>query len=392
MKVALVRNRYTEFGGAERYLDTLIRRLHALGHEVHIFANEWKDVKDVSGSCLGGGTQRSGLCFHRVPMIKGLSILKVISFALNAKRLLKRERFDIIHSFERTLFQDIYRAGDGCHREWLVQRRRFEPWWKTGLVRINPLHLMFLWIEKRLFQPKNTKVIIANSRRGRSEIIRHYRFPQDRIQVIYNGVDFNRFHPSNRQRYRVPVRRELSISESDSIILFMGSGFERKGLRFAIQAVARLRDPKLKLVVVGRDRFTRYERLSSKLGVEDSVFFVGSTTQPEKWYGAADLFLLPTVYDPFSNACLEALASGIPVVTTRMNGVSEWIEEGVTGISLNDPADIAGMAYAIKAMLRTRDTGMFFRRKEKMDCLSFENHVEKTLDIYRKIIKKEHGN
>ena len=192
MKVALIRKKYTPFGGAERYIDSLLKCLLDLGHEVHVFANQWKSENRRPTSA----TQR--LFFHGVPMVKGLSVLTVLSFALNTRELLRKEQFDVIHSFERTLYQDIYRAGDGCHKEWLIQRAKYEPLWKTLLIRINPLHWAFLWIEKQIFAPSHTKIVIANSQRGKEEIMRHYHFPQDRIRVIYNGVDTRRFHPDNQ--------------------------------------------------------------------------------------------------------------------------------------------------------------------------------------------------
>ncbi|MBW2637908.1 MAG: glycosyltransferase, partial [Deltaproteobacteria bacterium] len=177
MKVALVRQRYTDFGGAERYTSALAEHLIDSGHEVHVFAHEWKGKKD---SGKGGG-----IVFHRVPMLKGLSVLEVLSFAVNSRRMLKRERFDIIQSFERTLYQGIYRAGDGCHREWLIQRRKIDPWYKTITQAINPLHLGLLRIERELFREGNYRAIIAISKRGKEEIITHYGVPPEKITVIY---------------------------------------------------------------------------------------------------------------------------------------------------------------------------------------------------------------
>ncbi len=378
MRIALIRRKYSPFGGAERYIDALVKHLLASGHEMHIFAHEWEPATQNSQFATGR------LFFHRVPMIKGLSLFKVLSFAINASRLLKKERFDVIHSFERTLFQDIYRAGDGCHKEWLIQRAKYEPFWKTCLVRINPLHFAFLWIERQLFDPRNTRMVVANSMRGKLEIVRHYHFPEDRIRVVYNGVDTARFNPLNRKKYRPAVRECLGLLPSYRVVLFLGSGFERKGLSFALRVVAALRDPLVRLIVAGKDNCARYRKLASRLGITDRVVFTGPTKEPEKLYAAADIFLLPTIYEPFSNACLEALASGIPVITSRTNGASERISEGMNGYIIDDPSDIFGMKREIMKFLN----GTFRHNVDiQRSDISWESHVEVMSFVYDELVR-----
>ncbi len=371
MKVALIRKAYSPFGGAERYINTLAKHLADSGHEVHVFANKWE-------SATTNEPLAQRLVFHKVAMMKGLSVLEALTFAINARRLLEKEQFDVAFSFERTLHQDIYRAGDGCHKEWLVQRAKYEPRWKTLLVRVNPLHLVLLWIEKWLFDPKNTKKVIANSFGGKEEILKHYDFPEDRIHVVYNSVDTKRFSPLNREKYRATVRMELGVSPSDRVIFFLGSGFERKGLSFAMRMVEACNDPRAKLVVAGKDDTRKYQGLATQLGIRDKVIFVGPTEEPEKLYAAADIFLLPTIYDPFSNACLEAMASGIPVVTTRTNGASEWITEGANGYVIEQADDIdSGKSKLVKGLMLKVDRLSI----SDMYRLSWERQVDEVISI-----------
>ena len=214
MKIALVRKSYTPYGGAERYLAQLIGRLSQQGHDIHVFANRWEEGK---GEEPGGRVS-----FHPVPMIRAPSFMEALSFALFSKRLLQEETFDIIHSFERTLYQDIYRAGDGCHREWLIQREKIDPWLKRVSYPINPLHLSLLFLEKKLYRSPKLKRVVANSTRGKEEIIRHYGVPPEKIEVIYNGVDLDVFHPRNVALYRRPMREELRIDPEAYVILFLG--------------------------------------------------------------------------------------------------------------------------------------------------------------------------
>src|SRR3989338_8983700 len=224
MKIAIIRQRYVAYGGAENVVSQFVEELVRQGHTVHVFANRWK-VKDE---------EPKGVVFHHVPLLAWGSFLKLISFALFCRLQVRKGSFDVVHSFERTLRQDIYRAGDGCHREWLHQRQKRLSPFKKILILLNPFHWATLFIERRIFTGGRTKKIIANSNRGKEEIIRRYGTSPSKIEVIYNGVDLSRFHPSNREKYRNKIRSQFRIDEKELVVLFVGSGFERKGLQFLI--------------------------------------------------------------------------------------------------------------------------------------------------------------
>ncbi len=385
MKIALVRKAYTPYGGAERYLGQLIARLCDQGHEVHVFAHRW----DADPKKEREGKRAS--TFHRVPMMPGPSFLEALSFAFFSERLLREESFDIIHSFERTLYQDIYRAGDGCHREWLIQRRRMDSTLKRISHRVNPLHLSLLYLEKKLFASPRLKKIIANSRKGKEEIIRHYGVPDDKIEVIYNGVDLKKFHPENISLYREPTRKELGLTPGSFVLLFLGSGFRRKGLDALLRAMPLVMKeaPEAYLLVAGKDSIPRYRKRAKILKVEERVLFLGPTAKANELYAASDLFALPTLYDPFSNASLEALATGIPVLTTRGNGVAELIEEGENGFVIEDPLDPQGIAAAALSFFRSSGKCFFGKRaREACANLGMETVVKRMMAIYEECIKK----
>ncbi len=337
VKLAFVKKNYAPFGGAENYLKTVIEQLLSSGHEVHVFANRW--------------VKQPGLYFHKIPSIDISSFISNLSFAVNEKRILKRLSFDAIVSFERTVFQDIYRAGEGCHAEWLRLRAKIDPVWKRVSFSINPLHITLLNLEKRLFS--NTRIIIANSDMGKSHIIKHYNVPEERIRVIYNGVDLKRFSPENKKRWRTAVRSEYSVTDNTGLVLFVGSGFERKGLKTLLAAISSLNLNKafLRLFVIGKGNTEKFKSIAEGYRVHDVVSFLGSQTEIERFYAAADLFVLPTVYDPFSNATIEAMASGIPVITTKNNGASELIEDGQEGFVLDDLLDAGELSDKIMLAL-----------------------------------------
>jgi UDP-glucose:(heptosyl)LPS alpha-1,3-glucosyltransferase len=379
MKIAFVRKSYTPYGGAERYLARLIESLGERGHEIHIFAHNWEASPKIA--------ERKGppVAFHHVPVIAAPSFLEALSFAFSSRRLLEREDFDIIHSFERTLYQDVYRAGDGCHREWLRQRRRIDSWIKRASHPVNPLHRTLLFLERRLFQSPRLKKIVANSRRGKEEIIRHYGVAKEKIEVIYNGVDLETFHPRNQALYRETQRREMGISEGSFVILFLGSGFRRKGLDGLIEAFAQIipEIPDAVLLVAGKDRIRPYRQEARRRGLEKQVLFLGPTAKARELYAASDLFALPTLYDPFSNACLEAMATGIPVLTTFQNGVAELIEDRQNGLLISEATDSKSMSEKIRFFYRASnrtDWGMEARRASAK--FSIDSAVNRLMDLY----------
>jgi UDP-glucose:(heptosyl)LPS alpha-1,3-glucosyltransferase len=323
-------------GGAERYLDTLLQYLKKSGHEIHIFANRW--------------TQSEDIIMHKIDVLALGSFLSTITFNQNLKRAIQNAGgMDCVISFERTTCQDIYRAGEGCHIEWLKLRKLIEPGWKQFSFRVNPLHIAILSLEKKLFSL--TKLIIANSQMVKQQIMMNYGLPRQKVCVIYNGVDLQRFSPGDRNKWRGDVRQELSISENARVILFVGSDFERKGLLTLYRALSKLKSDSLAgdvhLLVIGKGNIDKFKSIADKFGILEKVIFAGTQRKMERFYGAADVFVLPTIYDPFSNATLEAMASGLPAITTVNNGASEIIKNGTDGFILHDLLDYNGLALMI---------------------------------------------
>ncbi|MEK6600214.1 MAG: glycosyltransferase family 4 protein, partial [Deltaproteobacteria bacterium] len=298
-------------------------------------------------------------------------------------------------SFERTLYQDIYRAGDGCHKEWLIQRRQVTSHksqvtsqtillLKQFIVYFNPRHLAILYLEKKLFKSEKLKFVVANSNRGKEEIIRHYKLPEDNICVIYNGIDINEFDLGCRDKIRAAYREKLNIKD-EIALLFVGSGFERKGLGFLIEAIGILKRNgynKLKLIVAGKGKIRKYKNAADRLGIGKDVIFTGPVKDVQGYYSAADIFILPSIYEPFSNACLEAMASGLPVVTSRINGVSEILTDGKDGEIIEDPANPEEIAEKIKPLLDER-TRQAAGREARMTVVnhSIERNVERFLRL-----------
>ncbi|MBF0476397.1 MAG: glycosyltransferase family 4 protein [Deltaproteobacteria bacterium] len=377
MKLAIIRRSYTPFGGAELYLNLIIQALLGLGHEVHIYASKWQ------------ASAQPGLFFHRVNEIKLFSFIGVLSFALRCKKLLTGHDYDAVLSIERTLLQDIFYAQDGCHKEWLRQRRQISGWWKRITFHINPLHLCYLWIERRLFQDPKLKKVIAISHRCKEEMIRHYGLADSKITVIHNAiVPVAPPGEEARQAGRDALLNEYNLSDDHLLLLFVGSGFNRKGVDFIIKAMPRLiiRGIKPALFVVGRGSPRPYRHLVSSLGLLNKVFFTGPVTEPFSRFFGCDIFVFPSIYEPFGIACLEAMAHGLPVITSRISGVSEVVEPGVNGLVVSDPTNPDQIADQIESLAdETTRRNMGRAAIARVAGLTIQENVAKIMSVINEV-------
>lgn len=372
MRIAIIRKRYTFHGGAEGFSQAIIKQLSESGNEVHIFAISW----DVSA-------RLDNVLFHKVPAITFNSALRDLSFALSAYRLLKKERFDIIQSHDKTLYQDIYRAGDGCHSEWLKQRWKRSGLLKRFLIFCNPYHWIILSLERLIFRGHRFKKVIAISELVKKEIMDHYGVNERDIEVVYNGVDLERFHPRNRDLYRDEIRSQYHIPDNQFVILFVGSGFERKGVRFLLKSANRVPHP-VTILIVGKGSPKSFGDLAKN----QRIIFCGPRREIEKYYAASDIFVFPSFYEPFGNVHLEALASGLPVITTGLSGAAEIIREGDQGYVVPSPEDYPIIADKIQllmidAELRRR---MGINARKLAEKFSFQEHSKKVGELYKNIV------
>lgn len=370
MKIAIIRKKYNPYGGAERYLNLLASNLVREGHDVHIFANKWP-----------GGTD-NGVTFHKIPMIGGLSVLKVWSFAIAAWVVLKRFDCDIIFSNERLFTQDILRTSDGVHSTWLRIRMRYSSPLKKLSYIINPLHLSIRLLDWHIFNRRAFSRIIAPSEFIKRNILREFsNVHPDDIIVIYNGVDLDRFLPANKNKYRDMIRKQLGINAADKLLLFIGTGFERKGLRYAIESLQYLPDNTF-LAVIGKGSVRSYNEIAERISVSDRVRFIGPVDGAERYYAASDLLVAPTLYEPMANVILEALATGIPVVTTRDCGNSEVVTAGENGWLIDDPTDAEEIAARIsQAIEKTGTSKIEQSARNRAAEFTFDRTIKNMLSV-----------
>ena len=334
MRVAIVRQRYNPYGGAERFIE---RTLAALGRA-------GADVTLIARSFAGWGSER---VVALDPFYIG-SLWRDRSFA-EAARAAWRGRFDLVQSHERIAGCDVYRAGDGVHRRWLEIRKDSAGAFERLGMALNPYHGYIVAEERRMFEHPALRAVICNSAMVREEIAGGFRIAPEKLHVIHNGVDLEHFHPRHGAALRASARSGLGLAESDFAFLFVGSGFARKGLDLAIRALARSAAPSFRLLVAGRDRDAgHFAALAGRAGVAGRVQLLGGREDVRPLYAAADCFILPTRYDPFPGAVLEALAMGLPAIVGRRCGAAEVLRPGSSGW-ICEPDDVAQLAELMRA-------------------------------------------
>jgi UDP-glucose:(heptosyl)LPS alpha-1,3-glucosyltransferase len=317
--IGIVRRGFSSGGGAEAYLKRLAAGIVAEGRGVSLFtAAEWPAEEWNYG-----------------PVVR-IHAEDAVGFADELEKV-SPKNCDVLLSLERVWRCDVYRAGDGVHRAWLERRSELAgPLEKLGRL-LNRKHAATLSLEEALFAKRGAKRVIANSRMVKEEIIRLYGYPGENIDVVYNGLPLDSWRRDEKDRAK--TRESLGLGKDEIVVLFAGSGWERKGLRFAIDAVER-QDARTKFIVAGRGEPGKFPSSRAR--------FLGVVREMASLHHAADIFLLPTIYDPFSNACLEALAAGRPVITSRANGFCEIMENGKHGSVVDKPGDMEALAAALQ--------------------------------------------
>lgn len=311
MRIALVHRGFSERGGCERFGLGFARYLVERQHEVDLWcvAAEGAPARARVRTLSAGGRGR---------------IWKMLSLWRAAGQIPVHD-YDVVLGLGRTPGHQLYRAGGGCHRAWVEE----SGWSLADLVELR--------LDREAVM--SARRVVANSHMAGAELQRWYGLPAERLTVIHNGVDLDRFTPSRTDPLPVP----------GPALVFLGNGFHRKGLETAIRALTEL--PGLHLAVVGADpRPRRFLGLAQRLGLTDRVHLIGPRPHPERWLPGAAALILPTRYDPFANVVLEALACGVPAITSGRNGASEILPE--PWMSVPDPADAPAFARAVERALQ----------------------------------------
>ena len=381
MKIALIIYKYLPVkGGGEGYLAELANRLAERGHEVHIFASEWEN-------------NNSRLHYHSIPVIRYPKFLKDILFATNSWRMMSGHGFDIVQVVGRALGMNVFNPHCGVEKAWLKQdllsvRCPYYRLLKYILSFFSIRQNFILWLDRRQYTGKGVSRIIAISDMIKNDIIKYHNIDPQKINVVYNGVDLQRFTPDNRNKYRKVIRERLSLGE-EFVILYISNNFRLKGLLTLIKALGELKKSRndFKAIIIGRGRDSSYRKIAKKLNCLENLIFLGHVNEIEKYYAASDLYVHPTFYDSCSLVITESLASGLPVITTRYDGASGVIENGIEGFVMGNPMDYEALAEKISLFFddEFREKASIAAR-EKAEKYPAEKNCEEIIEIYNEVV------
>jgi UDP-glucose:(heptosyl)LPS alpha-1,3-glucosyltransferase len=374
MRIGIAHIEHSRRKGIERCAVELAERIAAEGHEVHFHCSQWKSAED------------SRVILHHVPTWNVLNSARIATYAISGQRSLREGKYDVTHSHGGLVGCDIVTAHS-CHRAGMEIRRKLKE--KAPRTRKNwgVADRIRLMIEQKNYAEHRYKKVVAVSGGVKRELVEYYDLPDGDIVVIPNGVDLNEFSPANRLTFRDRIREQLQISPDAPVLIFVGNEFDRKGLSFIIGALPLVKIPELKLLVLGGDNRFPYLGLARKLGVDGQILFIGSVQEISQYYAASDLFVFPTFYEAFSLAVLEAAASGLPLLVTKVNGTEEFVVDGANGYFITrDPEDIAEkIQLLISDSEQLRTLGLNARRTA--ENYSWDIIAENTLRVYEEVIR-----
>lgn len=378
MRIALVCSEVIRESGHGRYMLELARRL-ASEHEVHVYSHLYQPVP--------------GVTHHPVPAPLGVNLLRVFAFFLAASLKLGRARYDIVHTIggcairrdvvtaqfcQRAWARELHRGGGGAPVRGLAGRVRrwyHEIYWRACD-----------WLEAPAFTTRPGKRLIAVSGGVREELARDYGADPAAVAVVYNGVEPADFAAERLAPLREETRARLGFKPEETVLLFIGD-FYRKGLLTVLEAMGRSAT-RPRLLVVGRGEAAAFAERARALGLEERVVFVGFQPDVVPYYAAADAFVFPTRYEPFGMVVTEAMAAGLPVVTSRQAGASEVITPGVDGLVIEDALDARALASAIDQLVADpearRRMGEAARRKA--ETVDWDYVARETIKVYEALL------
>jgi len=361
IRVAVVIPKYGLIGGAETFVFELCERL-ALREEfqIHVFANKWRQGK-------------APVIFHKVPTIRFPRFLEPISFAYWANQRIRQSDFALVHSHERIFEMDLFTFHGIPHKEWI------------RTTRTRPMTLFdraTAWVEKKGLSNRHLQMVMPVSSLAKEALLKIYDLPESKVMVNPPGIDAGRFAALDPQACRREVFQRHGLSFEDIVVLFVSMNFELKRLDLVLKGIAGLvalesRNLPLKLLVVGKGDSRRFTALAHDLGIAEQVIFAGVTREMEKYYLASDIFTMPSKYDTFGLAVIEAMAAGLPVIISGSVGARDLVESGINGFVLTDNPTVPEITAALRALTKREKR---LQMGEKNRQIAIQNTWDKTAD------------
>jgi UDP-glucose:(heptosyl)LPS alpha-1,3-glucosyltransferase len=360
MKVALSFPGCNRRGGIERVIYECAKFLSERGHEVTVFASRYEP---------GGVAVR----YHHVPTSRALRKLEPLAFHHACTRAMIESQFDVHGAFGIDCpTGGVFWVGT-VHAAWLEKAKALRSRWSLAgwKQRLNPVHAMLLSLEKRHYRPGSYRRIVVMTEDVKSDLYRHYGVPAEHVDLVPGGYASAEFNLARTRELRQPMREELGFAQEDKVILFVANELQRKGFPTLLRAVDSMEDPRLKILVAGRMAPSPHSR----------VKYFGATSNVARCYAAADIFALPTLYEAWGLVIIEAMASGLPVLTSRLAGASVAVREGETGNLLDDPTDEAEIVRKLSPLIEGEHLS-----PEEIEASVAEYEWSRVLTKYEKVL------
>jgi UDP-glucose:(heptosyl)LPS alpha-1,3-glucosyltransferase len=367
-------------GGAETSTRQFMHHLMDAGMELHVYTRSRPSpvpglfVNSISGASMSR-TRKS------------------INFALRVDRMLADESFDIVHTFLPIRRADVYQPRGGCVPEMMERNLALRSPAVRRLKRYaNRLNLKQRYMgrmERAMLEGESQPTVAAISKYVAQQFARHYKLPSDRIRLIYNGVDQDQLTPRHWELERAAIREEFGVRTDEVLVLEVAHNFRLKGVNHWLQTLKWLHERghgNVRSLIIGRGDTPRWHQRAKKMGLEGALEFLGPSERVRQFYHAADMLVHPTYYDPCSRVVLEAMASGLSCVTTRWDGASEIIADGVSGFVLDQPGDVQGLGQKVIELCDSkRRKEMGAAAREAVRPFSMARHASEMLKLYEEL-------
>ena len=368
IRVVVVIPKYGLIGGAESFAFNLTERLAQRdGFDVHVIANQWRQGD-------------APITFHKVPIIRFPRWLQPISFAYFVQKRIQGGSYDIVHSHDRIFEMDLFTFHGIPHKTWIQHTKR---------DRLSLFDRATAWVEKKAFVNQKGPVILPVSNLAKEEILKIYNVPDDRMLVTHPGVSVDRFTALSREACRQEIRQRHDLSLNEVVVLFVSMNFELKRLDLVLKGIAAVENREkektnFKLLVVGKGDMKRFGGLAGDLGISDRVVFTGVIREVEKYYMAADIFIMPSRFDTFGLVVLEAMAAGLPVIISHNVGARDLVEPGINGFVLSEDPSSSEIATSLFSLLEPGKRKLMGENGRKVARLhSWDKVTEKVANIYQ---------
>jgi UDP-glucose:(heptosyl)LPS alpha-1,3-glucosyltransferase len=381
-------------GGCETYIADLARRLIADGHEVHLYACRWDQ-----------GALPPEMHFHALPAVRGPRFLRPWRFSKLCLEALRPSRHDVTIGFDKTYGQDVLYPQGGLHAASAMHNRnKFRKGWMrvvAGAVKcLDVAHWSFARLERKQYLGEPRPLIVVNSYMVRDHFQHFLEMSSSRLHVVRSAIDPARFPEHDRFKCRQEWRHAWNIAPTETVALFAAMNYRLKGIEPLLYSVRALLDlpehrdrrPDFRLVIAGSPHYQAWEKLAAHLRITQHVMFVGHQDPMRHAYFAADFLVHPTFYDPCSLVVLEALACGLPVITTRANGAHELLSPPREGYVLDDPHDHDLFAWSMAQLLdpQRRHACALAARKTAASW-TFEQHYQALTDVFAEACRRKHA-